>query len=124
MTTLVLIWLTIGAIPGAGKRGQRLLKRGKAAEAIEYYLRTYRFYTRHPWLDNLRHVLFFDISKYGYREKALINLGACYLSKGDSDKAETVYRDGAQEFPHNPTLLSNLKMMEAMKEYAESCPIR
>src|SRR5262245_41829268 len=55
------------------RSGMSLFHQEKFAEAIPHFASSYRFFSRHPWLDRWRSVTLLTSSRISYREMALLN---------------------------------------------------
>src|SRR5438067_318404 len=62
----------------AHRRGMRLVRSGRYAEAIPAFDESRRFFTRHAWLDRFRAITMLSPAAMCYREMSLCNMAFCH----------------------------------------------
>lgn len=100
----------------AHRRGIRLVKRQKFAEAIPRFEESYEFFGRHPQLDRYRSITMMSSSAASYREMALTNIAFCYVQLGQGAKAKEYYQRALAESPDSSMAIAALKMFEAAEQ--------
>lgn len=104
-------------IARAHRRGIRLFKRQKYAEAIPRFEESYEFFSRHPQVDRYRSITMMSCSAASYGEMALINIAFCYGQLGQGAKAKEYYQRALAEFPDSGMAIAALKMFEAAEQH-------
>lgn len=79
--------------------GIKHLHAGQPEEAIQAFMASYDFFSRHPWVDRLRYLTLLSSTAYSYREMALCNIGFIHLQQGRGEEALEWYRKALAEFP-------------------------
>jgi hypothetical protein len=100
-------------IPWYHRRGVRLSRHGRFAEAIPQHQTSYDFFTRHAWLDRYRAIVMMSPSAMSFREMALLNIAFAYAQLGDGAKAKEFYRRALEEFPGSAMAVAALRMIDA-----------
>jgi len=103
-------------IASAHRSGIRLTKQGKFQEAIQQFERSYQFFARHNWIDQLRSLVLMSPSAISYREMALVNIAFCHGQLGNAESAKEYYSKTLQEFPDSVMAKASLKMIEPFEE--------
>jgi tetratricopeptide (TPR) repeat protein len=99
--------------------GVALFRRGRFADALEHFQRSYEFFARRRWLDDWRFVTLFSSSRISYREMPLLNVAYCYGQIGDGARSKEYYERVTHEFPGSRIAEAALRMFEAAKTIAE-----
>ncbi len=105
-------------IPRDHRIGVSLFCRGRFADALEHFQRSYEFFTRRRWLDDWRFIALFSSSRISYREMALLNVAYCYGQLGDGARSKEYYERVTQEFPGSRIAEAALRMFDAAKGIA------
>jgi tetratricopeptide (TPR) repeat protein len=84
---------------GEFRLGNRLLYRGRFAEAIPHLTAGYDSLAQRPWIDRYRYLTLLDASAYSYREIALCNIAFAHGQLGHGEEAVRWYKRAANEFP-------------------------
>lgn len=93
------------------RRGIRFHRKEDFENAISCFERSYRFFTRHRFLDRFRYLFLLSLSAMSYREMALINWAFCLVQVGEREKAIEKYKECLREYPHNRIARASLTMM-------------
>jgi tetratricopeptide (TPR) repeat protein len=102
----------------AHRKGVRLSRTGRYSEAIHAYEESFRFFSRHPWLDRFRAIAMLSPAALSYREMALCNMAFCHAQLGQGAKAKDLYRAVLAEFPGNALAATSLLMIESGEQMA------
>ena len=103
-------------IPGAHRRGIRMLRNHNYSDAIEEFEKSYEFFSRHPWIDQLRSIILLSSSAVGYREMALLNIAFCCSQIDQAKKAKEYYQRVLNEFPESGIATAALKMIDSVEK--------
>jgi len=98
-------------IPRHHRRGVRLFKRERFAEATPHFLQSYEFFSRHSWLDRWRAVTMCSSSRISYREMGLLNAAFCLAQSGERDRAIAEYRRVLVDFPGSKMAETALRLL-------------
>jgi tetratricopeptide (TPR) repeat protein len=96
------------------RRGVKLIRAGRYAEATPYFEASYNALVRRPWIDRYRWLLLGSASAMPYREMALCNAAFCYGQTGDGQRAIELYERALQEFPDSGLASASLKMLRSI----------
>ena len=99
-------------VPRAHRKGIRLFKQERFAEAVPCFKDSYEFFSRHAWIDRWRAITMLSSSRISYREMALVNVAFCLGQSGQQQEAIAKYRRVLQEFPESKLAETALRMME------------
>lgn len=94
------------------RKGMRLYKKERFAEAAAQFEKSYEFFSRHAWLDRWRAVTMLSSSRVSYREMALLNIAFCLVQTGKREQAAALYRRVLDEFPGSKVAQTALRMLE------------
>lgn len=83
------------------RRGVRLLREERYAEAIPAFEASHAFLARHPWLDRFRYVALMSASVPSYREMALCYTGFALFRTGETTKARRFFERALAEHPRS-----------------------
>jgi tetratricopeptide (TPR) repeat protein len=100
-------------IPRDHRRGIKLIRHQKYADAIPCFLRSFEYFCRHLWLDRFRAIFLLSASAISYREMALLNVGFCYSQIGDGPNAKKYYQECLELFPDSGFATAALRMLNA-----------
>ena len=95
------------------RRGIRLVKAGRFAEAIPQFEASYQFFTRRLWIDRWRYLTLLSSSAMSYREMALCNIAFCYGQIGEGAQSKIYYQRALQEFPNSGLATAALNIILA-----------
>jgi tetratricopeptide (TPR) repeat protein len=115
---LVILFALRFAVPRHHRRGIRLFKNERFAEAIPHFLLSYEFFSKHGWLDRWRALAMLSSSRISYREMALLNAAFCLGQAGQREQSIEHYRRVVSEFPGSKMAEAALRMLEP-KEHAQ-----
>jgi tetratricopeptide (TPR) repeat protein len=101
------------------RKGIRLTKQHKFAEAIPYFQQSVEFFSKHNWVDKYRYLTLMSSSKMTYKELAFCNIAFCYCQIGEGLKAKEYYQLTLKEYPENGMAIAALKMLNSMDQHAE-----
>lgn len=107
----VLLVVVRQLVPLHHRKGIRLFKQERFTEAIPYFKESYKFFSRHLWVDRWRAITMLSSSRISYREMALLNVAFCLAQTGEQQKAQTEYRRVLTEFPNSKMAETALRMM-------------
>ena len=103
------------SIASAHRRAIRLLRRGRMEEAIQAFHESYRFFSRHTWVDLFRSLTLLSSSAYSYREMALCNIAFLHAQLGRREEAISWYRRALEEFPGCSLARTSLALAEPVQ---------
>ena len=72
-------------IPLHHRRGIRLYRKERFAEAVPHFFKSYDFFARHAWVDRWRALTMLSPSRISYREMALLNAACCLAQSGERE---------------------------------------
>ena len=98
------------------KSGMSALRAGMYAEAIEHFRASYRFFSKHSWLDKYRSFTMMSPSAASYREMALLNVAFCHGNLGNGAEAKAAYEQVSRESPESPVAKAALRMIGAIAQ--------
>ncbi|HRH66466.1 MAG TPA: tetratricopeptide repeat protein [Bacteroidia bacterium] len=104
------------SIAGDHRKGIRLVRLNKFAEAIPFFEKSYAFFTKNKNIDKFRFITLLSSSSMTYRELAMTNIAFSYTQIGNGQKAIEVYERVLEEFPDNGVAHTALKMLQSVKE--------
>jgi tetratricopeptide (TPR) repeat protein len=113
LTYLILSICLRTLIPHDHRKGMSLVKQIKYAEAIEYFEKSYAFFSRHNWIDKYRFVTLLSSSRMCYKEMALANIAFCYGQIGDGLKSKEYYERTLKEYPDNGIAKAGLNLLNS-----------
>ena len=97
------------------RMGMRLVRQSNFKEAIPYFERSYKFFSKYKWVDKYRFLTLLSASGMPYSEMALGNLAFCYSQIGDGARAIEFYTKVLEENPNNGLAISGLRMLNSTK---------
>jgi hypothetical protein len=95
------------------KSGMRAYHALKFYEAIAHFDASYRFFSRHRWLDTWRSLMFGVASPNSYRVLALCNMAYCYSQAGDGQQSIKLYEQALHEEPECVLARASLNMLHS-----------
>jgi tetratricopeptide (TPR) repeat protein len=101
-------------LPRDHRHGMSLVKQEKFSEAIEYFEKSYDFFSRHNWIDKYRFVTLLSSSRMCYKEMALVNIAFCYGQIGNGLKSKEYYEKTFQEYPDNGIAKAGLNLINSV----------
>ena len=96
------------------RKGIRLYRKQQFESAIAEFEKSREYFSRHLIVDKLRCLTLLSLSKYTYREMALVNIAFCKTQIGKGAEAIELYREILDEFPNNHLAQSSLRMLESL----------
>ena len=100
-------------IPRYHRRGIRLLKQQRFADAIPLFRQSLKFFNAHSWIDRYRSIVLMSPSAVCYREMALANIGFCYSQIGDGVQARKNFKTCLELFPDNGLATTAVRMIDS-----------
>jgi tetratricopeptide (TPR) repeat protein len=98
------------------RRGIRLVRANRWAEALRAFEASHAYFQRHPWLDRYRTVFLLSVSRASFREMALLNAAFCHTQLGNGAQAKETYQRALAEFPDSGMARAALNMIEAIEK--------
>lgn len=95
--------------------GRVLSDQGKYREAITAFERSYKFFSKHSWLDEYRFLTMMTPALQTFREMALINIAYCYVQLGDVEQAAAYYGRAITEYPTSKMARAGLDAIQEMR---------
>lgn len=111
VTYLLLSMLLKLVIARDQRRGMRYLKSGMFEDAIEYFEKSYAFFSKYGWVDKYRFITLLSSSRISFKEMALVNIGYCYVHMDNRSKAGLCYQKTLVEFPDSEIAKSALAFL-------------
>ncbi|WP_336517163.1 tetratricopeptide repeat protein [Pollutibacter soli] len=115
-TYIVVLFLLRVIITRDHRHGMMLVKRGKFAEAIPFFGKSYSLFSKHLWIDKYRFITLLSFSNMTYREMALNNIAFCYGQLGNGAKSVEYYEKTLAMFPENMLAKTALNLINAGKK--------
>jgi tetratricopeptide (TPR) repeat protein len=100
-------------IPHDHRKGMSLVKQEKFAEAIDFFEKSYAFFSQHNWIDKFRFVTLLSSSRMCYKEMALVNIAFCYGQIGNGLKSKEYYERTLLEYPDNGIAKAGLNLINS-----------
>lgn len=97
------------------KKGMDLVRQEKYADAIPFFVDSYKMFTKYSWVDKYRH-FFGSSSKMTYKEMDLNNVAFCYGQIGEKEKSIEYYRRTLTEYPDSGLAKAALKLIDTMTD--------
>ena len=94
------------------RRGMHYAREGRMELAIPEFQKSYEFFSRHRWLDEMRYIFLLSTSKVGYREMGLLNLAYCDLWGDRGEDAVRTYLRTIEEFPDSGLAWTGIKLFQ------------
>jgi tetratricopeptide (TPR) repeat protein len=99
-------------IPRFHRKGIFHVRRKQFEQAVPLFEKSFRFFSRHQWLDKYRVFFLLSSSRISYREMALLNKAFCLSQTGKKSEAIACYKEALKAFPDSQMASAALKMME------------
>lgn len=109
---LVLAAIIRLALTSHQRNGMRYAREGRLELAIPEFQKSYEFFHRHPWLDEMRYLFLLSTSRVSYREMGLLNLAYCDLWADRGDDAVRTYLRTIEEFPKSGLAWTGIKLFQ------------
>jgi len=110
------VWINRWMLTGSHRKGMRLVKSGRFAEAVPHFIDAHMQMSRHPWVDRYRAIVLGSASRWSYREMALCNQAFCFGQIGEGRKMRETYERVLQEFPESVLATTALRMVDSLKQ--------
>lgn len=94
------------------RRGMHYARQGRLELAIAEFQKSYEFFHRNRWLDEMRYIFLLSTSKVGYREMGLLNLAYCDLWQDRGEDAVRTYLRTIEEFPDSGLAWTGIKLFQ------------
>jgi hypothetical protein len=94
------------------RRGMYFARSGRLEIAISEFQKSYEFFSRHRWLDELRYIMLLSTSRVCYREMSLLNLAYCDLWADRGEDAVRTYLRTIEEFPDSGLAWTGIKLFQ------------
>ena len=94
------------------RRGMHYAREGRLELAIAEFQKSYEFFSRHRWLDEMRYIFLLSTSKVSYREMGLLNLAYCDLWQDRGEDAVRIYLRTVEEFPNSGLAWTGIKLFQ------------
>ena len=94
------------------RRGMHYARQGRLELAILDFQKSYEFFHRHAWLDEMRYIFLLSTSRVSYREMGLLNLAYCDLWADRGEDAVRTYLRTIEEFPHSGLAWTGIKLFQ------------
>ncbi len=94
------------------RRGMHYAREGRMELAIAEFQKSYEFFQRNPWLDEMRYIFLLSTSKTCYREMGLLNMAYCDLWQDRGDDAVRTYIRTVEEFPDSGLAWTGIKVFQ------------
>ena len=94
------------------RRGMHYAREGRMELANAEFQKSYEFFHRHAWLDEMRYIFLLSTSKVSYREMGLLNLAYCDLWQDRGDDAVRTYLRTVEEFPNSGLAWTGIKLFQ------------
>jgi hypothetical protein len=94
------------------RRGMHFAREGRFELAIAEFQKSYEFFHRHSWLDEMRYIFLLSTSRTSYREMGLLNMAYCDLWQDRGDDAVRTYLRTVEEFPDSGLAWTGIKVFQ------------
>ncbi len=98
-------------IASDNRLGLKALARQEYDSALEYFERSYAFFSRNEWLDRYRSITLMSPSRWSFREIALMNILTVHVRSKDFAAAREAARRVLEQFPQNQIAQSTYDML-------------
>lgn len=109
---IIIIYLLRALIPSKHRKGVKLVKQKKYAEAIPYFQKSFLFFSKNKWLDKFRFITMISSSRISYTEMALLNEAFCLTQLEKKDEAIEKYEKILESYPDSEMAIAALKMLK------------
>lgn len=103
-------------VPRDHRRGIKLVKQEKFAEAISSFEKSVEFFRRNSWVDKFRYLTILSSSQMSFREMGLCNIAFCYHKIGEGAKAIEFYRRALDTYPESGLAKAALRRLGSVSE--------
>ena len=94
------------------RNGMRLIDDKCYPEAAEFFRKSYVFFDKHRWVDDLRFITMFSSNALRFRDMDLNNYGVCLTCMEEHEKALEVYQTLQTLNPDYPDLEESIQTVE------------
>jgi len=94
------------------RRGMHYAREGRLELAIPEFQKSYEFFHRNAWLDEMRYIFLLSTSRVSYREMGLLNLAYCDLWADRGEDAVRTYLRTIEEFPDSGLAWTGIKLFQ------------
>jgi len=94
------------------RRGMHYAREGRLELAVPEFQKSYEFFHRHAWLDEMRYIFLLSTSRVSYREMGLLNLAYCDLWADRGEDAVRTYLRTIEEFPDSGLAWTGIKLFQ------------
>ena len=94
------------------RRGMHYAREGRQELAIAEFQKSYEFFHRHPWLDEMRYIFLLSTSRTSYREMGMLNMAYCDLWQDRGEDAVRTYLRCVEEFPDSGLAWTGIKLFQ------------
>jgi hypothetical protein len=94
------------------RRGMHYAREGRLELAIAEFQKSYEFFHRHPWLDEMRYIFLLSTSRTSYREMGLLNMAYCDLWQDRGEDSVRTYLRCVEEFPDSGLAWTGIKLFQ------------
>ena len=112
LTYLTLAWSLRLTLQRHHRNGMKLLRQKHYEEAAAAFQNSCNFFSTYPWIDQYCFVTMFSSNAIPYQQMALNNLGICYLSMGEDEKALEAFKNLAalnSNYPNIRTVIEEIQ---------------
>lgn len=111
---ILLSFLLRSLLPIDHRKGILAIRKKEYRRAIDYFHRSYEFFSKNLWLDRYRSIILLSSSAISYREMALVNIAFCHTQLAEGQQGKDFYRKTLNEFPNSQIASTGFKMLESM----------
>ncbi|MGN6647061.1 MAG: tetratricopeptide repeat protein [Cytophaga sp.] len=111
MIYLMIAYGTRYFVPLDHRKGMRALRQGKYEQALVDFDKSFAFFSKHLWIDRFRMFAIFSVSKFCYREMAMVNKAFTLACLDRKEEAKALYEACLKEYPKNNVAYYGLKML-------------
>jgi len=94
------------------RRGMHHAREGRMDLAIAEFQKSYEFFHRHAWLDEMRYIFLLSTSRTCYREMGLLNMAYCDLWQDRGEDAVRTYLRCVEEFTNSGLAWTGIKLFQ------------
>lgn len=94
------------------RRGMHFAREGRHELAIAEFQKSYEFFHRHAWLDEMRYIFLLSTSRVSYREMGMLNMAYCDLWQDRGEDAVRTYLRTVEEFPDSGMAWTGIKLFQ------------
>lgn len=97
------------------RKGMRLVKQQRYAEAVPCFEKSVEYFTENKWVDDFRFLTLLSYSQMTYQEMGLCNIAFCYSQLGNGQMAKKYYEQTLDKFPENSMAIAALNLINSVK---------